>query len=190
MAGGGRSDALCASRHQGGVRDRRAGRLSRRNGQGRHRAAHARCEGGGNHRLGAQPHGGLQGAARRAVRRPATENRHRQNPLARTSGARARQMKMVTVTLFLLKKIGTVPIFLLAVLFSTAAQAQITVQDAWARATPPGAKIAAGYLVIRNAGGADRLLGASSPAAERVETHTTMRHGDISRMRQVKGYAV
>ena len=99
-------------------------------------------------------------------------------------------MKMVTVTLFLLKKIGTVPIFLLAVLFSTAAQAQITVQDAWARATPPGAKIAAGYLVIRNGGGADRLLGASSPAAERVETHTTRRDGDISRMREVKGYEV
>ena len=96
--------------------------------------------------------------------------------------------KIGTVPVF--RKIGTVPIFLLAVLFSTAAEAQITVQDAWARATPPGAKIAAGYLVIRNAGGADRLLGASSPAAERVETHTTMRDGDISRMREVKGYEV
>ena len=89
----------------------------------------------------------------------------------------------------MLKKIGTVPIFLL-MLFSAAAHAQITVQDAWARATPPGAKIAAGYLVIRNAGAADRLVSASSPAAERVETHTTMRDGDISRMREVKGYEV
>jgi len=87
-------------------------------------------------------------------------------------------MKLVTVTLFLLASLPAV------------AQGQITVQDAWSRATPPGAKIAAGYLTIRNAGAADRLVSASSPAAERVETHVTIREGDISRMREVKGYDV
>lgn len=87
-------------------------------------------------------------------------------------------MKWVTVTLFLLASL------------CANAQGQITVQEAWSRATPPGAKIAAGYLVIRNAGGADRLVSASSPAAERVETHVTLREGDISRMREVKGYDV
>ncbi|MFN2643514.1 MAG: copper chaperone PCu(A)C [Burkholderiales bacterium] len=70
------------------------------------------------------------------------------------------------------------------------ASAQIKVEDAWARATPPGAKIAAGYLTIRSAGAADRLVSASSPVAERVETHTSLRDGDISRMREVKGYTV
>ena len=90
----------------------------------------------------------------------------------------------------MLKKIGTVPVFLAALLFANLAQAQITVQDAWARATPPGAKIAAGYLVIRNAGAADRLVSASSPAAERVETHMTTRDGDVLRMHEVKGYEV
>jgi len=70
------------------------------------------------------------------------------------------------------------------------AWAQIKVEDAWSRATPPGAKIAAGYLTVRNAGAADRLVSASSPAAERVETHVTIREGDISRMREVKGYEV
>ena len=40
------------------------------------------------------------------------------------------------------------------------------------------------------AGAADKLVSASSPAAERVETHVTMRDGDISRMREVKGYEV
>ena len=84
-------------------------------------------------------------------------------------------------------KLGTVTLFLVASL-SAHAQGQITVQDAWSRATPPGAKIAGGYLVIRNAGAADRLVSASSPAAERVETHVTIRDGDISRMREVKGY--
>jgi copper(I)-binding protein len=77
-----------------------------------------------------------------------------------------------------------------AMFMAAPALAQVTVENAWARATPPGAKIAAGYLTIRNAGPADKLVSASSPAAEKVETHVTMKDGDISRMREVKGYAV
>ncbi len=68
---------------------------------------------------------------------------------------------------------------------------QIQVENAWARATPPGAKIAAGYLTIRNASAtADKLVGASSPAAGRVETHVTIEEGGISKMRPVKGYDI
>src|SRR3954470_21643953 len=89
-----------------------------------------------------------------------------------------------------MRKTVTVTIFLLGLLAASAAQAQITVQEAWARATPPGAKIGAGYLTVRNAGAADKLVSASSPAAERVETHISIREGDISRMREVKGYEV
>jgi copper(I)-binding protein len=84
----------------------------------------------------------------------------------------------------------TATILLATALLASVAHAQITVQDAWMRATPPGAKIAAGYLTIRNAGSADRLVGATSPAAERVETHVTARDGDMMRMREVKGYDV
>ena len=83
----------------------------------------------------------------------------------------------------------TVTVFMFAALCANA-QAQITVQDAWSRATPPGAKIAAGYLTIHNAGAADRLVSASSPAAEQVQTHVTIREGEITRMREVKGYDV
>jgi copper(I)-binding protein len=79
---------------------------------------------------------------------------------------------------------------LLLALAATPAAAQIKVEDAWMRATPPGAKLAAGYVTIRNAGAADRLVGISSPAAERVETHITMHEGDVARMREVKGYDV
>lgn len=69
--------------------------------------------------------------------------------------------------------------------------AQIQVEKAWTRATPPGAKVAAGYLVLRNsAATADRLLSVSSPAAARVEAHITTQDGDISRMREVNGYAI
>jgi copper(I)-binding protein len=71
------------------------------------------------------------------------------------------------------------------------ALAQIHIENAWSRATPPGAKIGVGYMTIRNASAAaDKLLGASSPAAEKVETHITIRDGDISRMREVQGYDI
>jgi copper(I)-binding protein len=81
-------------------------------------------------------------------------------------------------------------LLLVAAFVAAPAWGQVSIENAWARATPPGAKIAAGYLTIRNAGGADRLVSASSPAAEKVETHVTLKDGDVSRMRQVKGYDV
>jgi copper(I)-binding protein len=76
-------------------------------------------------------------------------------------------------------------------LVSTSVFSQIEVDGAWSRATAPGAKVAAGYMTLRNKGAApDRLLGASSPAAARVETHIVEKQGDVVRMREVKGYDV
>jgi hypothetical protein len=69
--------------------------------------------------------------------------------------------------------------------------AQVTIENPWARATAPGATVAGGYMTIRNAGAApDRLVGASSPAAARVELHVHVREGDVMKMREVKGYDV
>jgi copper(I)-binding protein len=46
-------------------------------------------------------------------------------------------------------------------------------------------------MTIRNGSAApDRLVGASSPLAAKVETHVTMKDGDIMRMREVKGYEI
>ena len=71
------------------------------------------------------------------------------------------------------------------------ALAQVEVEQPWARATPPGAKIAAGYMVLRNkSASADRLVGAATDAAARVETHVHLREGEIVRMREVKAYDV
>jgi periplasmic copper chaperone A len=71
------------------------------------------------------------------------------------------------------------------------ALAQVQVVKAWTRATPPGASVAAGYLLLKNnAASADRLISVSSAAAARVETHVTVRDGSISRMREVKGYDI
>lgn len=68
---------------------------------------------------------------------------------------------------------------------------ELQVRHPWVRATPPGAKVAAGYLEIRNSGKeADRVIGASSPVAERVELHVLKREGDVMKMREVKGFEV
>ena len=82
-------------------------------------------------------------------------------------------------------------VLLLLAFIASPAMAQITIADAWTRATAPGAKIAAGYLTIRNIGKtADKLVSASSPAAQKVETHITVKDGEIFRMREVKGYDI
>ena len=76
---------------------------------------------------------------------------------------------------------------LLSFLCFSALAAEIEVRQPWARAPPPGAKVAAGYLEIRNNGKeADRLLSASTPVAKRVEMHITQRDGEVVKMREVK----
>ena len=76
-------------------------------------------------------------------------------------------------------------------LVAAPAFAQIEVHNAWARATAPGAKLGAGYMVVRNRAAApDRMVGATSPAAERIETHVHIRDGEVMRMREVKGYDI
>ena len=79
-------------------------------------------------------------------------------------------------------------IFLLC-LVTSSALAQVRVEEPWARATAPGAKLGAGYMKITS-GTADRLIGASSPAAARVEMHVTTKQGDVMRMREVKAYDI
>ena len=70
------------------------------------------------------------------------------------------------------------------------AWAQVSVEKPWSRATPPGAKVGAGFMQLRNAGAADRVVGASSPVAGRVEMHITVRDGDVMRMREVTSFEV
>ena len=76
-------------------------------------------------------------------------------------------------------------------LFSLPAAAQIAIEKPWARATAPGARVAGGYMVIRNQGAAgDRLLSASSPAAAKVELHVHVNDNGVMKMREVPGYDV
>ena len=70
------------------------------------------------------------------------------------------------------------------------AQAQVQIDEPWARATAPGARVAGGYMLIRNQGAADKLLSASSPAAAKVELHVHINDNGVMKMREVPGYDV
>jgi copper(I)-binding protein len=62
----------------------------------------------------------------------------------------------------------------------------IVVEDAWSRATPAGAEVAAGYFTVKNEGkDPDRLVSASSKIAARAEMHEMKMTNDVMTMRPV-----
>jgi hypothetical protein len=63
--------------------------------------------------------------------------------------------------------------------------ANISVTDAWARATMPGQPVSGAYMQIHSDVDA-RLLSVSSPAVPRVEVHEMKIDGGVMRMREVK----
>jgi copper(I)-binding protein len=90
----------------------------------------------------------------------------------------------------------SVPLLLVALYAGVASphsheKGDIQVRHPWSRATPPGAKVAAGYMEIRNNGRQpDKLVSATTIAAQRVEMHVTERDGDVIRMREVKSLEI
>jgi copper(I)-binding protein len=68
----------------------------------------------------------------------------------------------------------------------------LQIEAPWLRATPGGAKVAAGYLRITNTGSeADRLTGASMPLAPRGEVHEMSMQNGVMRMRELaQGLAI
>jgi hypothetical protein len=63
--------------------------------------------------------------------------------------------------------------------------ANLSVTDAWARATMPGQKVSGAYMQLQSDADA-RLVSASSPAVPRVEVHEMKMDGDVMRMSEVK----
>jgi periplasmic copper chaperone A len=81
-----------------------------------------------------------------------------------------------------------------AIALSSAAHADdykvgtLEIDRPWARATPKGASVAAGYVTIRNTGTeADRLLSTSTPVASKVEVHEMTMDKGVMQMRPVTG---
>ena len=63
----------------------------------------------------------------------------------------------------------------------------IEIEHPWARATPKGASIGAGYMKITNKGtDSDRLLGGSVAFAKRVEVHSMVMDQGVMKMRALK----
>ena len=65
------------------------------------------------------------------------------------------------------------------------AQGTVTVENAWARATVPGQKVAGVYLEIRSDEPA-KLVGVRSPAASSAEIHSMSNDGGVMKMRRLQ----
>ncbi len=64
----------------------------------------------------------------------------------------------------------------------------LQIEAPWLRATPGGAKVAAGYLRITNTGSEpDRLTGATMPLAGRGEVHEMSMQNGVMKMRGLEG---
>lgn len=62
----------------------------------------------------------------------------------------------------------------------------IIIENPWSRATPGGAKVAVGYLTIKNDGATpDRLVSATAAIAGRTEIHLMSMEDGVMKMRQV-----
>lgn len=84
-------------------------------------------------------------------------------------------MKKTTFAVVLLMSAASLPAW----------AANISVTDAWARATMPGQKVSGAYMQIQSDADA-RLLSVSSPTVPRVEVHEMKMDGDVMRMRELK----
>lgn len=81
--------------------------------------------------------------------------------------------------------VGWVALTLSAIVVAQAEQiGPLSISEPWTRATPPKAQTAGGFVTIDNAGTMpDRLVGASSPIAGRVEIHEMRMDNGVMVMR-------
>jgi copper(I)-binding protein len=76
--------------------------------------------------------------------------------------------------------------FVAPALAQGAGNTSITVEQPWARATPTGAKTGAVYMTLDNkSGAADRLTGASSDVADKLQIHEMKVENGVMQMRVV-----
>ena len=71
-----------------------------------------------------------------------------------------------------------------------AVEPDVSVRDAWARATPPGTSVAAAYLTIVGGAQADRLVRAATARAGMTQIHVVTEADGMARMRPVDGVDV
>jgi copper(I)-binding protein len=75
------------------------------------------------------------------------------------------------------------------VALSHCAAASVVVDNAWARATPPGSTVGVVYAQLRS-DVADEVVSLSSPVAERAEIHASINDGGMMKMRMLDALAL
>lgn len=72
------------------------------------------------------------------------------------------------------------------------AQDNLSVEQAWARESPPGSPNGAVYFTVKNSGAVDKLIGVgiSSGIADRAELHTHKHEDGMMRMQKVEAIEV
>lgn len=84
-----------------------------------------------------------------------------------------------------MKRYGWIIAAAVSLAAQAAAAANVSVTDAWARATMPGQPVSGAYMRIQSDADA-RLIGVSSSLVPRVEVHEMNMDGGVMRMREVK----
>ena len=74
-------------------------------------------------------------------------------------------------------------------LHAAAAQAQVSVKDAWVRATVPHQKATGAFMQLQSTTDV-RLVAVTSPVTPAVEIHEMAMQGEVMRMRKVEGVAL
>jgi hypothetical protein len=70
---------------------------------------------------------------------------------------------------------------------SAAADSDLQVKDVWIQTAPPGVKVMAAYLEVKNNGKKQQTLtGVSSPAFGKIEIHRSVIHGNMAHMEHQK----
>lgn len=70
-----------------------------------------------------------------------------------------------------------------------AAQAQVTIDEAWVRATVPNQPATGAFMQLTSAKDA-RLVAVESPVAKAGEVHEMVMQNDVMKMRQIEGLAL
>jgi copper(I)-binding protein len=86
------------------------------------------------------------------------------------------------------KRIG---LLLLSALLCGQLQAAITVDEGYIRGLPPGQKTTAAFMRLHNSSSQSiRIIGVTSPAAQRAEFHRSSHSGDMMSMEHLEAIAV
>jgi periplasmic copper chaperone A len=121
----------------------------------------------------------------------------RESNSLRKTGKRTKKMQIKSLTLISMTR-AMACVTMLAFLLAAPARAEeikagdLVITQAWARATPGGAKVGGGYLTIENKGSApDRLIGGSADISDKVQVHEMAMNNGVMTMRPLdKGLVI